>query len=531
MDEIDFSEELPKNKNKQKVLVILLSVIAALIMGGGIYYNNWNSKLDELKIIIEAEELIKAEDIYNSLITSPIKLASIDEFYPKIQRLKLKYELLEVGSYFSEYYKPYNGKEYSLSELDSISLTVKRIKEIEAKFSSILTPRSRLIIDLEKLYGLNKLVLNKSSFFISSFFEEFIGNYSIYLNDSERKKLWFERDSSTKEVENQTIDVLESLSRNAEAMKESGIWMDEENKNLRDAFYLMQFYFNPNISNTRKLLGQEIGSLIGNNTAFITGSMVKDLDVATFKKVLYRLMGSDHSQAQLTLDNSQEVAKEVFKILEAYLSYCYDCPYDEKLALYYFNSAGIVHNFRFSGLASYNNLKLKTDPLDIFLVFEKFIQKAKENKAGGWFSLMIYKYAIFLHQTEQFNELAKLSNNLENLVEEVGLSFSSLNDKGVHYINPLMVVYLLDSNYRWDKKDYEAVDSLYEKINRRISLTSRSDNDYIEYLDYSPSLILRNMWAVKVNLDQQDACSFLRKASDLNPKEFYEEYLKNCLSK
>lgn len=526
---IDFEEKTAQDNNKKLPIILIPSLVTIILIIGAIYYyNDWNSKVEQLEKFIELEELQDAENIYSSLQDKFIKIQGLEEYYVKIQDLKISKELKETVNYFSKYKKEYGGNHFSKLEIDSISKTITLIEELESKYDMVLTSKHRIDIDVYKLAGLSKLILNNTSFTNSFGIEDRIANYDIYLTDSRKEELLVQLKPNIKKYETQAIEILEKLNQKAEELKSSGDWENEQYKNIRYPFDYLQFILSPTIETIKNLIGESFKDDLEGKSTYLTSSELEKLNTAAFTLVLNRLMGGSNSNSKLLWVDNQEISKKIFDILEKYLMNCDSCPYDDILMVYYLNSAGVNYNLLFYSMSSYNNLDLKTDKLKIEWAFGDFIEKAKKNKALGWFAQVMYKYAIFLHQTKQLNELAKLSNNLESLIEEVGLSLEKLNEEGIHDINPIMTIYYLDSNFRWDKKDYKAVSDLYEKIDKWLGLKNKTSDDILPYLGDRPSIILRNMWAAKVNLNEDDACEYLRKASNLNPEDYYDLYLKNC---
>lgn len=513
MDEIDFSDNLPTpDKLKRKVIRLVSFIVTLLILTIAFTFIEWNVKKNSLISLIEMGNAKDARILLNSLKGRFLRFNDLKIEELRLSRIEFNTDLNRILSYYSKYNDPFTGVQLLTKDRDSIQIVLNNLREIELKFSGIIDDNKRFEIVFHKLLGLTKLLLSPA--FPNA--EKLI--YIYELGKWEEPYRTFGNDYNLNQIvkyEKEVLDILES---------------DDYNKFKRDEGRLnklnyIEFLVQPSIDNLNNFLGE---------LSLFSSEQLKYEYGERLKLVLYRLVGENRPDVGLKVRAGLPNIDEGFHKLEEYVSNCINCPDDYELYLLYFQYAG-VGDFKQRN-SSQASPKL-TDNRLIEQAFYRSIYSSKKAYSSRYEYLKVIRlYAQYLSRNENINELFKFRNQLPTILENKGFNEDEISSLRVDGKLNIASVFLLDSEIRWKKKDFEAVDLDYTEINNILNLTSLIvDGFYLNTIKLPsviyPSYILRNWWAVKVNLDQQDACSFLRKASDLNPEDFYEEYLKNCLSK
>lgn len=544
MEIIDFEKKEDKDfKLQLKPSTYLVLVLIVSILSCTAYYFNWKSQISHLENLMSNSQIDEAIKTYKSLEEKIIKFHPLDSIHTRLQYLNFSTQLEGLSkNYFSQYSEPHRWINYSDIELDSIKKNISLIRNLENEFDSILKPLDRVNIGIKKLTGISKILLDENNF--ENLWDA--KNYDIFSSS----KANIGEPLISYELE--ALEVIKSLDSMLLSLEINTTLNKEGNDRLIKELNYQKFLLSPTTENMLVLIGsplmEKINSRPKNGIYSDESKDYENIKSENLEKILWRLMGNSDEGSRLSriqafnkekrsLRNPSEV---IFNILKGYLIWCKDCRYNEKIIVYFLNSIGIkstgVLNPLFFYESIYNNSSiygyLPTGYIPENLtkeIFESYIEKAKIEKDDGWFAEVIFRYALFLHQTKQLGELAKLSNNLKNLLKEVECNIEY--GTNVKFKRTLIAgVYYLDSAWRAEKEDWKKFNELYNEIDDLLGLSITTKDETIEVIYRKPSNLLNNKWVGLSNQfgNNESTCEPLEKAYLLNPERYYDVYLRNC---
>lgn len=516
MEVIEFDND---NKNKvknQKLFPIIIGLVVILVIAQSIrYYNNWTKNIELLEKAIENKE-INADSLYTILESKLIKIDNIKKYHKGVKNIFFKNELKKIGESFSIYTYPFFNNDWNDEQLDSILTTLTAIKDLEAQYKNLIEPENQLLVQVYKLKGLEKLIFDKV--------------------DSKNYKLDLEGHKKEDNIETKTeVFLFEQEVRNILKQQDSIRNLTFLQKNINpeeyqletedfvlDAItqsYYFEFLFDPSKKNLENMVNR---------------TQINDSDFSLFfRTVLYRVMNSWNPRvAHIETKNPRDIDRYALSVLKYYASDCYDCTFNEYLFLYYFNTANVD-----VGLFTMKMADLEFDKLEVERAFRNALRFDDEKKSY-WdeYLHILYKYALFLDSTD-INELLKFRNSLRFRLEKHGFNVEKIDKLDFQAKGDIAAIYYLDSRIRFDKNDYGEAVKDFQEIDYLLNLTEdESDTDYIRhdvlaFLMQQRSPLFAKWWYSEgiLNQDFKASCQLLKRAYELNPKDYYDIYLKECL--
>ena len=517
MNEIDFSEKQSKehflNTDRNKWII---AAITAFVISVSVYFILWKTNFNNLESAIEKENLQVSQDLLGSLKLFPIKLSSLDPLERKVRKIEYTEDTLNAFSSNSIYNDDFYGITYSKQEYDTIIKTLNLLREKQFAYNDILQPIDQLKLEIQKLKGLWKLLLRNNHFGFDSDKYFRIATYSVFSNYDFAKGYDVEID--LKDLEEESALVLDKIDL---LINDLEVLQIDFKEHLPD-YYYHNFILDPSVENLDTYLYSSV------YTELDSGNSEEDFTKRLLKSI-YRLQGVSSIQVPLEINRDQQAIDKVYDILEDYTICVNDeCFLEEKLWVLYFTSSGIKNDLTKGGKV------FKGDPFRIGARFLPFLWSSKPLNNIG--SIILSQYASFLYRIDNISGLIRFRNELNDILEHKGVTLGNYNSLTEEIRLNIASVYYVDANMRWTRNDFRAIEEDYSRMNELLGLLTLSRDGYNNSISsytspLKPSYIFRNWWAVKYNLKHQDACNYLKKAYELNPDEFYEEYLKNCLSK
>ena len=516
MEVIEFDND---NKNKvknQKLFPIIIGLVVIVVIAQSIrYYNNWTKNIELLEKAIENKE-INADSLYTILESKLVKIENISKYHKDVKNIFFKNELDKISESFSLYIYPYFNANWSDEQLDSIKTTLTAIEELETRYKNIIEPENVLLAKVYKLKGLEKLIFDK----VES------KNYKLNFKDYQKENN-LEVNTEVFPYEQEVYNILKQQDslRNLIFLQKN--LNPEEyqlnSKDFRDDAIAQSFYFEFLFDPTRENLENLISRVEINDPYFSS----------VFKPILYRVMNYWQPRfAHIETKNPRDLDLYALSILKSYVSDCYDCKFDEYLFLYYFNTANISVDFftRKMGV-------LKFEKSAIERAFGNAL-RFDENRDEYWdeYLNVLFKYALFLDYTDK-NELLKFRNSLKFRLEKHGFNAEKIDKLDFEAKGDIAAIYYLDSRIRYDKNDYGEAVKDFQEMDYLLNINGDElDNDYFVGHDDLAFLITRSTllalwWYSEGNLnkDYKASCQLLKRASELNPEDYYDRYIKECL--
>ena len=511
MDEIDFSDS-KKNKRgmylargRGLVFSVALVLLTFILLFGKYRWDTIKSKFE--KSILQ-ENFEEAKKHYSVLNKYPFNKTVLGSLNNKLRRLEFTDGIYKTLKKYPWYDVPFGGE---FQRWDSVTYVLDLIRKYEKNYKDVLNTSDKIDLGLLKLKGVSKALLHKSNFDFGNDTNKQIA-YSVFnsnektfansLNSPENIGIF-------KTYEMEAIKLLEELKISINDLEST------DSYKWKTSLTYYQFILDPTIENLYAFLPENHNL---NQESFDNRLLL----------AIYRLQGTSNTGAHLKVNEGVPVIDALFGILERRVL-CADCEINDNILIHYLSSSGLYSSLVNQVAASNKSyFDLKTDINNIERAFGNTMIY-REEKDEDYLEIL-GKYATYLYYTKDHNKLIILRNSIEDELLDKGFDLTAINSLDIYSKTQLAIIYYYDSWIRWSKQDFEELIADYQKINDLLNLAESTAKFETESL-LKPSYILRNWWAAKVNLGEIDGCIYLKKASDLNPKEFYDDYLKNCLSK
>lgn len=514
MEVIDFDND---NKNKvknHKLFPIIIGLVMIVVITQSIrYYNNWTKNIELLEKAIEYKE-INVDSLYTILESKLVKIENINKYVKDVKNISFSHELKKIGENFSPYAYPFYNKNWSDEQLDSIKTTLTAIEVLETRYKDIIEPENELLANVYKLKGLEKLIFDKvdSKNYVlnlkGSTEENNLGvNTEVFPFEQEVRNILKQQDSLRN-----LIFLQKNINPEEYQLKANDFWYDA----VTQSFYF-EFLFNPSKENLENLISRV---------------KINDTDFPqVFRTVLWRVMNEwKPAIAKIETVNARLVDLYALSILREYAVDCRDCAFNEYLFLYYFNTGNVQQNILTKSMSD-----LKFEESDIRSAFFNSLQ-FDESRDEYWdeYLHILYRYSLFLDSKDQ-NELLKFRNSLKRRLEKFGFTDERIGTLEEDYRASLAAIYFFDLRIRFNKNDHQEAINDFKEIDYLLDATGdESDSDVFanELLFLiRRSTLLATWWYSEgnVNGNFKSSCYLLKRASELNPEEYYDMYITECL--
>ena len=226
-----------------------------------------------------------------------------------------------------------------------------------------------------------------------------------------------------------------------------------------------------------------------------------------------------------SLDNNgvdKILYEQVETLIKNYLAGYHYGPKDESILKNYFHTNPYIYST--GGVNNYGKLKYKNLKYSKRKKIRNDIKELVVNAYGNdslsidFRGKMTYTLARAAENDKVYADMILANKEL--------LKLSAIDETNDKIYGFLYTSYTALASYNFDKDDFLGAITNHEKA---LEYIDKSD---LTFKDESRSLSLRNLfaskWNYKKNGDKMGACEDLRTAADLNPKEYYNYYVKNC---
>ncbi len=495
------SEELvlteDKTKNTSLAFIksnkLLIGSLALILACSFFYYFDYNKKFDEVEMSIENEDFILGRTTLDKLNNKLIKIKNLTTLNKEFNFEETYNTLNSMGNqtiYGQFYYKgifdSYNSDQY-----DSVYNIYKNISDVKLDDADSYSDYNRLLIrkQLLQIQGITNLLMNGSLLDVR--------NYRL-------------SDDSYQPSDSIAISLIGEYKRlRASLSKNKNDW----NKNTKDRIQLLDFHLEPSYENLLNVLSRDTG--LNDDGTMRTNDFFSDED--TFELNYYTLGITMDRYGYFSGIKDKRIIKLFVELPEAYI-YCNDCkPITHYTPIvFYMESFGLT-----SFASSYKGNRSEKDKL--VRIFNRILDH--KEKYRDQFSTILYRFSRFFWKERPFEQI-KLTNSLESI-------YSSDDIEQFHEteINRLAAIYYHNVQVMWEKKDWRGGVRSTEKIIELKDYENAVD-DKIQWDNYSAAGAYRNLWAMNFNIkptgNKNNICDYLFKASQLNPKDYYDEYLEKC---
>ena len=216
--------------------------------------------------------------------------------------------------------------------------------------------------------------------------------------------------------------------------------------------------------------------------------------------------------------NDKRIRKLFIVLPENYI-YCYDCkPISHLKPIdFYLESFGLDILFY-----DYSDLK-RSDIDKLVRTFNRMFDYRERYDIQ--FYDILARFSKLFSKKRTFEQI-KLTSRLES-----NYSIEDIKQLSARQRDMIAGIYSDNVSIMWDKKDWRGGVKSTEKIIEIMDYENAVD-DNTNWFSLSASSAYRNLWAMNFNIkptgNKNNICDYLFKASQINPEDYYDEYLRKC---
>ena len=501
------SEELvlteDKTKNTSLAFIksnkLLIGSLALILACSFFYYFDYNKKFDEVEMSIENEDFILGRTTLDKLNNKLIKIKNLTTLNKEFNFEETYNTLNLMGNepIYRDYAYRAQLDRYSSDQYDSIYNIYKNISDVKLNDADSLKYKdyNRLLIrkQLLQLQGMANLLINSR------------------LLSYESRRNYRLSDDSNQPSDSIAISFISEYKRlRASLSKNINSW-DEFTSNR---IQFLDFFLDPSYENLLDVLSRNTG--LNDDGSLQTNNFFSDEDTMELN---YYILGQTMQRYEdFSYVNDKRIRKLFIVLPENYI-YCYDCkPISHLKPIdFYLESFGLDILFY-----DYSDLK-RSDIDKLVRTFNRMFDYRERYDIQ--FYDILARFSKLFSKKRTFEQI-KLTSRLES-----NYSIEDIKQLSARQRDMIAGIYSDNVSIMWDKKDWRGGVKSTEKIIEIMDYENAVD-DNTNWFSLSASSAYRNLWAMNFNIkptgNKNNICDYLFKASQINPEDYYDEYLRKC---